>query len=61
MTYSEVEWVEQEDGRFRVRVRKKARSVDVDKCTGCGDCVEQCIVRNAPYVQDLIKLQEVEE
>jgi heterodisulfide reductase subunit A len=61
LTYSEVDWVEQEDGRFRVRVRKKARSVDVDKCTGCGDCVEQCIVRNAPYIQDLITLQETEE
>ena len=61
MTYSEVAWVESEDGRFRVRVRKKARSVDVDKCTGCGDCVEQCIVRNAPYIQDLIKSREMEE
>jgi heterodisulfide reductase subunit A len=60
LTYSEVEWVEQEDGRFRVRVCKKARSVDVDKCTGCGDCVEQCIVRNAPYIQDLIESQETE-
>jgi heterodisulfide reductase subunit A len=61
LTYSEVDWVEQEEGRFRVRVRKKARSVDVDKCTGCGDCVEQCIVRNAPYIQDLIKSRETEE
>jgi heterodisulfide reductase subunit A len=61
MTYSEVEWVEQEDGRFRVRVRKKARSVDEDKCTGCGDCVEQCIVRNVPYIRDLIESQETEE
>jgi heterodisulfide reductase subunit A len=60
LTYSEVDWVEQEDGRFRVRVRKKARSVDVDKCTGCGDCVEQCIVRNVPYIQDLIESQEAE-
>jgi heterodisulfide reductase subunit A len=60
LTYSEVDWVEQEDGRFRVRVRKKARSVDVDKCTGCGDCVEQCIVRNAPYIRDLIEAQEAE-
>jgi heterodisulfide reductase subunit A len=55
MTYSEVEWVVREDGRFQVRVRKKARSVDEDRCTGCGDCVEQCIVRNAPYIRDLIE------
>jgi heterodisulfide reductase subunit A len=61
LTYSEVDWVEQEDGRFRVRVRKKARSVNLDKCTGCGDCVEQCIVRNAPYIRDLIEAQNAEE
>jgi heterodisulfide reductase subunit A len=61
LTYSEVEWVEREDGRFQVRVRKKARSVDEDKCTGCGDCVEQCIVRNAPYIRDLIEAQNGEE
>jgi heterodisulfide reductase subunit A len=61
MTYSELEKVKREDGRFRVRVRQKARSVDEDKCTGCGDCVEQCIVRNAPYVQDLIEAQNAEE
>jgi heterodisulfide reductase subunit A len=61
LTYSEVEEVSGYVGNFRVRVRKKARSVDVDKCTGCGDCVEQCIVRNAPYIQDLITLQETEE
>ena len=27
---------------FRVRVRKKPRYVDVDKCTGCGACAEAC-------------------
>ncbi len=62
LTYSEVEWVKREDGRFRVRVRKKARSVDEDKCTGCGVCTEHCIVRNAPYIEELIKeLRDAEE
>jgi heterodisulfide reductase subunit A len=59
LTYSEVERVQREGGRFRVRVRKKARSVDEDKCTGCGVCTEHCIVRNAPYIEDL--LRELEE
>ena len=27
---------------FRVRVRKKPRYVDLDKCTGCGLCAEAC-------------------
>jgi heterodisulfide reductase subunit A len=50
LTFSEVEAVEGQAGRFRVRIRKKARSVDADKCTGCGLCVKNCIVRNAPYL-----------
>ena len=50
LTYSEVEMVEGEAGRFRVKVRKKARSVDFDKCTGCGVCVEHCPIRNEPYL-----------
>ena len=50
LTYSEVEMVEGEAGHFRARIRKKARSVDMDKCTSCGLCVENCIIRNAPYL-----------
>jgi heterodisulfide reductase subunit A len=59
LTYSEVEWVRREGGRFQARIRKKARSVDEDKCTGCGVCTEHCVVRNAPYVEGLLeKLKE---
>jgi heterodisulfide reductase subunit A len=42
MTYSEVESVEGEAGAFRARVRKKARYVDFDACTGCGVCQQKC-------------------
>jgi heterodisulfide reductase subunit A len=42
MTYSEVEAVEGKAGVFQVRIRKKPRYVDVDKCTGCGSCAEAC-------------------
>ena len=55
LTYSEVEWVRREGGRFQARIRKKARSVDEDKCTGCGVCTEHCIVRNAPYIEGLLE------
>jgi heterodisulfide reductase subunit A len=58
LTFSEVETVEQQDGRFRVRVRQKARSVDMSKCTGCGVCTEACIVRNAAYVDDVAQVEE---
>jgi len=49
LTYSEVEGVEGTAGNFKVRIRRKARSVDEEKCTGCGECVEHCLVRNHAY------------
>lgn len=50
LTYSEIESIEGSAGNFKVRVRKKARSVDPEKCTGCGECVEQCLVKNIVYL-----------
>ncbi len=42
MTYSEVAEVSGYIGNFKVKIRKKARHVDEDKCTGCGLCQEKC-------------------
>lgn len=42
LTWSEVEKVEGYVGNFQVTIRKKARKVDVQKCTGCGICQEKC-------------------
>lgn len=42
MTYHEVVGVSGYVGNFKVRIRKRARYVDVDKCTGCGQCWSQC-------------------
>jgi heterodisulfide reductase subunit A len=42
LTYSEVVGLDGSIGNYTVKVRKKARFVDLDKCTGCGDCVEAC-------------------
>ena len=41
-TYSEVESVSGFVGNFTVDIRKKARYVDMNKCTGCGVCQEKC-------------------
>jgi len=41
-TYSEVERVSGFVGNFTVDIRKKARMVDMTKCTGCGVCQEKC-------------------
>ena len=42
LTYSEVVSVEKNGDTFHTRVRKKPRYVDVDTCTGCGDCAAAC-------------------
>jgi heterodisulfide reductase subunit A len=42
LAYSEIDEVLGSVGNFKVRVRKKARYVDEEKCTGCGVCEEKC-------------------
>ncbi|MEW6102244.1 MAG: CoB--CoM heterodisulfide reductase iron-sulfur subunit A family protein [bacterium] len=44
-TYSEIEEVSGFMGNFKVKIRKKARSIDESKCTGCGLCLEKCPVK----------------
>jgi heterodisulfide reductase subunit A len=51
LTYSEIETIEGSAGKFKVRIRKKARSVDPEKCTGCGECADNCLVRNRAYLE----------
>ena len=49
ITNAQVEGIEGEAGNFVVAVKKRPRYVDVDKCTGCGVCMEHCPVRKAIY------------
>ena len=41
---SDVLSVNGEAGNFTARVRTRPRYIDLDKCTGCGDCAEACPV-----------------
>ena len=47
-SYSEVEKVEGYIGNFHVQIRRKARYVDEDKCTGCGLCTQKCPMKKVP-------------
>lgn len=42
LSYSEVVSVDGSIGNYNVKVKKKARYIDIDKCTGCGDCIVAC-------------------
>ncbi len=46
ITYSDLESVEGSPGNFKVRIKKRARSINMELCTGCGVCVENCPVTN---------------
>jgi NADH:ubiquinone oxidoreductase subunit E/NAD-dependent dihydropyrimidine dehydrogenase PreA subunit len=53
LSYSEVEAVSGYVGNFDVKIRRKARHIDEQKCTGCGLCVENCLVRNEAYIEPM--------
>ncbi len=42
ITYAEILGIEGGPGNFKVKVNRKARSVDMEKCTGCGTCYQKC-------------------
>jgi heterodisulfide reductase subunit A2 len=42
LAYSEIEAVSGFVGNFKIKVRKKARFIDEELCTGCGDCAQAC-------------------
>ena len=47
-SYSEVEAVKGFVGNFNVTIKKKARFVKEDVCTGCGLCTEKCPQKKVP-------------
>ncbi len=49
MTYAEVVEVSGYIGNYKVKVRKKRRFVDPNKCTGCGECTRACPVQYNLY------------
>jgi len=44
LTYSDLVGIKGSAGNFQAKIRIKPRYVDVDKCTGCGECYNVCPV-----------------
>jgi NADH:ubiquinone oxidoreductase subunit E len=60
-SYSEVEEVRGGPGSFRITVRRKARSVEQAKCTGCGLCQAACPVQNRIRLPEAVEQEPDEE
>ena len=46
LSYSEIVSLDGNIGNFKVRIKKKPRYVDLEKCTGCGDCINACRLKD---------------
>jgi heterodisulfide reductase subunit A len=46
ITYSEIENIDGNIGNYTVKIRKKPRYVNLDKCTGCCDCIDACRLKD---------------
>jgi heterodisulfide reductase subunit A len=46
LTYSEVESVKGTVGNYTITIKKKPRYVNLDRCIGCGDCVDACRLKD---------------
>jgi heterodisulfide reductase subunit A len=54
-TYAEVEEVSGHVGDFQVRILKKPRYVDLEKCNGCGACWNECLGVRVPHERTIRK------
>ncbi len=56
LSYSEVDDIQGDAGRFKVRIRQKSRYIRKDRCKACGDCATACPVKVPNlFDQDLSK------
>jgi len=46
LSYAEIASIEGSIGNYTVKIKKKPRYLDVDKCTGCGDCATACRLKD---------------
>ena len=49
LSYSDVVAVDGFVGNFKVKVRRRPRFVDEEKCVGCFECIEQCVYKTAKF------------
>ncbi len=45
LTYSDIVEVKGRAGTFQVKIRRRPTFVNANRCTGCGDCTEACVLK----------------
>ncbi len=50
ITMADIQSISGDPGIFHIKLKKRARFVDEEKCTGCGICAEHCPVRKVIYI-----------
>ncbi len=55
ISLAEIEKVEGQIGKFKVKIKKRPRYVDTEKCTGCGSCIENCPIY---FKAQLLKIEK---
>ena len=54
ITKTEVEEIKRDGKNFKVKLLRKARFVDMEKCKGCSDCADACpVTKPNPYEENL--------
>ena len=51
ITYADLENIEGEPGNFTVKIKKRPRHVDSEKCTGCGLCAKVDVPKSEDVVE----------
>jgi len=46
LTYADIKSVDGSIGNYSVKITKHPRYIDMDKCTGCGDCADACRMKD---------------
>lgn len=59
LSYSEVIEVDGYIGNFNIKVKRKARYVDENKCTGCGTCTDLCPIYVPNYFDENLSARKV--
>ncbi len=58
LAYSEVTEVSGKQGEFNVKILKHTRRVDIEKCTGCGDCQRVCPIEVLNEYDEGLKMRK---